>query len=502
LYSALPRDDFALSSSGKMMDGQNKYHKVMTTAAAFGSDLLFLYCKARMKTPRSRISDIVWPGIPGEAESILLAMQFQLEQSQWWPAETLTAQQFRQMDCLLRHAHQTVPYYREVFDEASVEPTQPLTPERWAQVPLLTRDALQDRMEDLLSTGLARQHGKTFQKKTSGSTGRQIQVTDTDANRVFWMAITLRDHLWHRRDFGGTLVAIRSGRSAKDPLKVRDNKSWGPSTGKIYQTGPSTVFYHLTPIDRQAELLQTRNPDYLLAYPSNAVRLAHYFRAQDLRLPNLREVLTYGESVLPETQSVCRETWDVPVSDMYSCEEVGYIALQCPQCDQYHIQSESLLVEVLDDEGHACAPGQIGKVVLTALHNFAMPLIRYQNQDYAEVGEPCPCGRGLPVLKRILGRERNMALATDGSRFWPHLSPEIWSTIGGIDEVQLIQKDVDRIEVIVVCQQPLDASGERDLTSALRGALGQAFRFSIRYQDEFPRHANGKYERFICQVDT
>ncbi len=365
---------------------------------------------------------------------------------------------------------------------------------------MLTRDTLQDRTEDFLSTRLAPEHGKTFQRKTSGSTGQQIKVTDTDANRLFWQAITLRDHLWHQRDFGGSFVAIRSGRYAEDPLEVQEYKSWGPSTGQIYHSGPSTVFYVRAPIERQAEVLQARNPDYLLTYPSNAVHLANYFRAHHRNLPHLREVLTYGESMLPETRSVCRETWGVPVSDMYSCEEVGYIGLQCPQCEHNHIQSESLFVEVLDDEGHACAPGQIGRVVLTALHNFAMPLLRYENQDYAEVGEPCPCGRGLPVLKRVLGRKRNMAIAPDGHRFWPRLSPEIWSTTDKIEELQLIQHERDRYEVCVVCQQPLDASQERDLTGALGDALGQALRFSIRYLDDIPRHANGKYERFICQV--
>ena len=462
-----------------------------------------------------------------------MALQFQLEQSQWWPVETLLSLQFRQIERLLRHAYRTVPYYQDVFRAAAVDPDQPLTPERWSQLPLLTRDALQDLTKDLLSKQLASEHGKTFERKTSGSTGRQIRVTDTDANRLFWMAITLRDHLWHQRDVGGRFLAIRSGRSAENPLEVRDYQSWGPSTGQVFQSGPSTVFYHRAPIDRQAELLQARNPEYLLTHPSNVVRLAKYFRVHKQTLPNLREVLTYGETLPPETRSVCRDTWGVPVSDMYSCEEVGYIALQCPQCEQYHIQSESLLVEVLDDAGHACSPGQIGRVVLTTLHNFAMPLIRYQNQDYAEVGEPCPCGRGLPVLKRVLGRKRNMALAPDGRRFWPHLSPEIWSTTGEIEELQLIQHEPDRFEACIVAQQPLDAAQERELTGSLGEALstsstssttangvigelpspkhggktidrprrlGPAWRFSIRYLDDLPRHANGKYERFICQV--
>lgn len=454
-----------------------------------------------MKTPRSRISDIVWPGIPGEAESVLLAIQFQLEQSQWWSAETLAVHQFRQVECLFRHAYQTVPYYREILDQVSITPAEFVSPEQWSEIPLLTRDTLQNRPKDLLSRGLDSRHGKTFQKKTSGSTGRQLVVTDTSANHLFWMAITLRDHLWHRRDLNGSIVAIRSGRSAEDPLAVRDYKSWGPSTGKICQTGPSTVFYHLLSIDRQAELLRSRNPAYLLAYPSNVVRLAEFSRANNLVIPNLRQVLTYGESLLPETRSICKETWGVSVSDMYSCEEVGYIALQCPECSQYHCQSESVLVEVLDDSGQACRPGQIGKVVLTSLHNFAMPLIRYENLDYAEVGEPCPCGRGLPVLKRILGRKRNMALAEDGSRFWPQLPPKIWSTCGGIEGVQLIQDGFDHIEVCVVSERPLDDSREHVFASSLRDALGRPFRFSIHYQHEFPRHANGKFERFVCRID-
>ncbi len=182
----------------------------------------------------------------------------------------------------------------------------------------------------------------------------------------------------------------------------------GPFDESSVPYGSIHVFYQRMPIDRQAEQLRLLDPAYLLMYPSNAVRLANYFRAHDLRLPNLREVMTYGETVLPETREVCQEAWGVAVSDMYSCEEVGYIALQCPQADHYHCQSESVLVEVLDAEGRPCSPGQIGKVVLTSLHNFAMPLIRYQNQDYAEVGPSCPCGRGLPVIKRVLGRERNI----------------------------------------------------------------------------------------------
>ena len=101
---------------------------------------------------------------------------------------------------------------------------------------------------------------------------------------------------------------------------------------------------------------------------------------------------------------------------MYSAAEAGYLALQCPQQEHYHIQSESALVEVLDEAGNPCRPGETGTMVVTPLHNFAMPLIRYAIGDIAEVGAPCACGRGLPVLARLLGRVRQMLVLPSGAR--------------------------------------------------------------------------------------
>jgi phenylacetate-CoA ligase len=254
-----------------------------------------------MQTPRSSISEFIWPGIPSGAGATLMGLQFQLEQSQWWPQETLAAMQSRQLQCLLQHAYQTVPYYNRVFDEAAVDTTQPLSPEQWMQIPILTRQSLQDHADDLLSRSVPGSHGKSYHKKTSGSTGKKIKVTDTEANRLFWQASTLRDHLWHQRDFSSWLVAIRSGRNADDPLLVKEHASWGPSTNQVYRTGPSTVFYQRMPVDQQAEQLCSLDPAYVLMYPSNAVRLASYFIAHDLRLSNLREVITYGETLPPDT---------------------------------------------------------------------------------------------------------------------------------------------------------------------------------------------------------
>lgn len=218
-----------------------------------------------------------------------------------------------------------------------------------------------------------------------------------------------------------------------------------------------------------------------------------------MRLPHLKAVRTYGEVVHPDVRAVCRETWGVPVQDMYSCEEVGYMALQCPEHEHYHVQSETVLVEVLDDAGQPCGPGQIGSVVLTPLHNFAMPLLRYAIGDFAEVGEACPCGRGLPVLKRILGRRRNRVVLPDGRGSWPDIGG-LWAAIPDVDQIQLIQRDADHVEVRFVRQLPLQLGEEAQVTARIREALGHPFRLTFTCQDAIPRQPNGKHNTFVTEI--
>jgi phenylacetate-CoA ligase len=447
-------------------------------------------------TPRSSVRDVVWPAIVTGQASTVLAVAFQLEQSQWWSAEELQAQQYRQLAPLLRHARTTVPFYQNRFDDAGLTGEQPITPESWLRIPLLTRQDVRQRQADLTSNAVPRAHGKSYRNKTSGSTGEPLEVIGTQINGLFWQSVALRDDFWQRRALGGGVVAIRSGRYKSDPLAVHDLPTWGLNPPTLYKTGPLTIFYHLTPIPRQAELLEARNPHYILTYPSNARALCQHARKHPVRLPSLEALHTYGEVVTPGIRAACRETLGVPVQDVYSCEELGFIALQCPQHDHYHVQSETVLVEVLDEQGNPCAPGEIGSVVLTTLHNLAMPLIRYAIGDHAEVGGPCPCGRGLPVLKRILGRRRNQVILPDGRRTWPDRDA-LWAAIPDVEQIQVVQTGEDHVEVRYARQEPLSTPEEQALGPRIHQALGHPFRLTISHHDAIARQPNGKYETFF-----
>jgi phenylacetate-CoA ligase len=156
---------------------------------------------------------------------------------------------------------------------------------------------------------------------------------------------------------------------------------------------------------------------------------------------------------------------------------------------------------VLDDQGAPCPPGTIGRVVVTSLHNFATPFIRYQLGDYAEPGEACDCGRGLPVLRHVAGRARNMAVLPDGSRFWPRIRAGEWAEVAAVKEFRLVQTAPDAMRLEVVTQQPLAPEHVNALAAGVARRLGHPFVISVVRVDRIARGAAGKLDDFTCAID-
>jgi phenylacetate-CoA ligase len=426
-----------------------------------------------------------------------------LEQSQWWTAERLERAQFRRLTDVLAHAYATVPYYRGLFDLTGIEAGTPLTPESWQQVPVLTRRDIQDAGDELLSRRVPKHHGRRYTTQTSGSSGQPVKVCGTGLNQVYWRALTLRDHLWHRRDLGGRLCVIRPNTSDHPiPPEGRLRRGWGSATDQVSRAGTLALLALGADVSVQAEWLRRHDPDYLLSFPSNVLALADHFLAHRLSLPRLREVRAIGETVTPAVIEGVRAAWNVPVVDLYSSQEAGVIALQCPSgSGLYHVQSESVKVEVLNEGDRLCAPGETGRIVVSTLHNFAMPLLRYDLRDFAEAGPLCPCGRGLPTLRRILGRKRNMLVLPSGEKRWPLSGFREYREIAPIRQFQLVQLDRERIEARFVADRPITTEEEQRLAGAIQHGLGHPFRIQFTYLDAFASSPTGKFEDFVSMVE-
>ena len=442
---------------------------------------------------RSACPATAWPALPGPDAAQALALQFQLELSQWYDPQTLWELQYRQLDVLLRHAHATVPYYRERW-AGLYDPAVLITPERFSRLPVLTRSALQQHFEALKSTASLPEHGPPAETRSSGSTGVPVRVLKTPLNDLLWQGHMLRDHLWHARDFSGKLAVIRRN------VEEGELRVWDPFLDAVTATGRAVLLPIGTEIARQLDWLAREAPDYLLTYPSNAAELARLALERGERLPGLREILTFGEVVTPALRALCREAWNARVVDAYSAQEVGYMGLQCPHHEHYHVQAECLLLEVLDARGRPCAPGETGLVVVTPLHAFAMPLVRYVVGDYAQAGHPCPCERGLPVLARIMGRTRNTLVLETGERYWPFFGTHGFTDIAPIKQHQFIQKSFRVIEARLVPARPLTADEERRFERHVQSRLPVPFEIRLVYVPEIARSASGKYEDFMSEI--
>ncbi len=453
------------------------------------------------RIPLSARRGVLWPAVPAGPDAVVLALQAQLDASQWWPAEAVRALQLRQLEVLLAHAARTVPFYGPRLAPLKGLRRGELTLDHVRRLPILGRAELQEAGDALASRRVPKDHGRTFEIRTAGSTGQPVTVKGTAVTALFFRTLNLRYHIWHRRNFAGRVAAVRSLMTDEAAEAARKGKPRAWVQG--YASGPSYTFDITRPVGEQLAWVRKIDPDYLMTFPSNLAALLRRAEAEGVELPRLKQVMTMSEVVDPAVRDACERVWGVRLVDIYSCQEAGVVAIQCPDHRHYHVQAENLLVEVLDEDGRPCRPGGVGRVVLTDLHNFATPLIRYELGDHAEVGPPCPCGRGLPVLNRVLGRSRNMLTLPSGDQIWPiGYFSESMMPIAPVRQIQLVQRSLETIEVKLVVARTLRPEEEAELRRYIVGCLGHPLALDFRYVDAIPRSASGKYEDFISLVDA
>jgi phenylacetate-CoA ligase len=448
---------------------------------------------------RSAVPGVEWPALPGGAPAVLLSLLWQLERSQWLPPAEIERLQFRQLEALLAHAWQTVPFYRERLKQAGYAPGRPLTAALWRAIPVLTRAEVQAAGKALHSSAPPREHGSPNTVRSSGSTGRPIEAAVSGFAGVVFNALTLRDHAWHGRDLKGRLGGIRifKGRAAAPP-DGGAQPDWGGLIAKVFETGPSFGLSIAATLDQQAAWLARVDPHYLHLFPSVLRELLD--RAAAPRPRSLRQVTTLAEPLDASLRELCRSRWGVPVVDLYSAQETGYLALQCPSHEHYHVQAESVYFEALAGDGRACAPGETGRAVATPLLNFTMPLIRYDVGDFVEAGAPCGCGRGLPVLSRIVGRVRNMITLASGERFWPAMGVGDFGEVLPVAQVQVVQKTLAHLEVRIVVPRRATPAEEARLREIVLAKVGHPFDISFAYPERIERGPGGKYEEFRSEL--
>jgi phenylacetate-CoA ligase len=209
-----------------------------------------------------------------------------------------------------------------------------------------------------------------------------------------------------------------------------------------------------------------------------------------------------GESLSPEVRERIETAFGVPVRNLYSTTEGGYIASPCPAGHGLHVHSENVLAEVLDADGRPCRPGETGRLVFTSLHNFMTPFIRYEILDDVTMAEgPCPCGRELLLWKHVEGRRHALLRLPGGGR-----KNSIGITlglrqVGGFHQFQFVQRGLDHMLVRVVPDRSWRPGSAERLRQVVRREYGSPIRVDVEEVNALPRTAGGKVKLFINELD-
>lgn len=407
---------------------------------------------------------------------------------QWYTPERLSQIQLSKFMNLVHYHKKHSPFFAERTKDIDLTPQGLL-----GRLPILKRADLQAAGDTFFATEVPKEHGKVGEVKSSGSTGEPVVIKATNVTATFFHAFNIQEMLTHNRDPKMKAASIKANITE---TKVYD--TWGmPLDAFFGETGKSLAIKGSTDIAEQDILLREFMPDLLTVYPSNLSALLDIWEETPIDW-KIKHIKSMGETLSDCIRQRVTKILGIEVEDTYSSQELGTIAMQC-SAGLYHTMDQNLLIEVLDDDYKPVKQGEIGRVVATDIHNYASPMVRYETGDYAVRGGRCKCGRGLQTLEKIQGRQRNLILRADGTRYWPLVGMYQFDELDfKIRRYQVIQMDRENIEYKIVTDLPLTADQEAALLDVAQTALGAEFKIKINRIDAFPYAKNGKFEEFIC----
>lgn len=455
-------------------------------------------------TLRAEPGSVGWELLHPEVRQVWL-LYCELSKSQWLSLEEIEQRQLAEVRALAAHCWEHVPFYREQLQAAGIVPAEIRTLDDFRRIPIVSRPTCVERAAEMKGRSLPTGMFPMGSSKTSGTSGLPLEIFQTNLVRLWWWGCNLRDLEWRQFDPRGTLAVLRPSRSANDPFvpsaEGTSLRTWFSALDGLIESGSSHRMNPAQEPSQQLEWLRRVDPNYLLGHPSVLEVLASLVREVGKPLANLRGIQTKSESLTDEVRRKIEAGFGVPVQDLYSCAEAGFVASPCPEGHGLHVHAEHVLLEVLDDDGQPCLPGQTGRAVMTPLHNYLSPLLRYEILDEATVGPAaCPCGRGLPLLTRVNGLRMPHFHLADGRLKETSSLLEGLQLVGGMRQFQVVQKAVDHLLFRIVPDRVWTSDHADRIRQLAQQFMESSTRVDVELLEQLERPAGGKLRCVICEL--
>jgi phenylacetate-CoA ligase len=331
-----------------------------------------------------------------------------------------------------------------------------------------------------------------FVHSTGGSTGEPTRFYVTRESYEWRTAVADRGYSWAEAEEGRRSYYVW-GSPIKPLSKLKKMRSC------VQHLLQNRRYYDSFVFDEKHKVACCRGisrfkPSALVGYAGNLVDLALFVRSHPGLLTwKAKTLVTGAEGLLHGQREILEEVLADEVFMSYGSREFMLIGMECREHRGYHVSSDNLHIEVVDEAGRPCVPGETGRILVTDLHNAANPFIRYEIGDMGTMGaETCPCGLPFPLLASVNGRTQEYLYTTAGVKmtalFIPHLMKEFPWVMG----YQLLQFDRMHVSVNVITDGNVSQDMAALLMGALKGKLGEGMNVKVERVVALKKGLSGK----------
>jgi phenylacetate-CoA ligase len=423
-----------------------------------------------------------------------VALRRELERTQWWPVERLATLRLEKLRALLRRASVDVPYYREVIGRAGLAPERIATLRDLERLPFLTKDVIRANTERLKSEKAARLQ----RYNTGGSSGEPLVFFIGPERVTHDVAAKWRATRWWGVDIGDPEVVVWGS-----PIEMKAQDRLRALRDRVLRTQLLSAF-EMSPakLDGFVAAIRAMRPKMLFGYPSALAHIARHVRERGVRMDDLgiRVAFVTAERLYDDQKALIASTFACRVANGYGGRDAGFIAHECPDGGM-HITAEDIIVEIVDRDGRPVPPGEAGEIVVTHLATADFPFIRYRTGDVAALDDrPCPCGRGLPLLKDIQGRTTDFVVAKDGTVMHGLALIYVLRETPGIDSFKIVQESLDQVRVLLVPGAGYGEPARRRIEDGLKARLGTDVRVVLEEVPRIEAERSGKFRYVISKI--
>jgi len=417
-----------------------------------------------------------------------------LERTQWLKKEQILHLQQGRLRALLKHSYENVPYYHRLFKERGLTPSDIKTVEDLKKLPILRKTAIRRMPQQLTARNIPKRD--TVLCQTTGTTAQPLKFYRSREDVSWGRAAMYRAYGWALYELGEKYALIWGfhPEELKD-LLFRVNNLFERQIALLNADDLSEK--SIRPFVQKLERFR---PRFLRGYSSCIYMLAKYLSAKRISPPNFKAIFSTAAILLPSQRRVIEKAFGCEVYDFYGSQEVPSMASECGKHSGYHIQAENVAMEFIKD-GEPVAEGETGAILVTSLHNYAMPFIRY---DIGDTGKPsdeiCPCGRGLPLIKSLEGRTYEWFVTGDGSLI-ALKDLDVFFEDLPVKMFQIIQRSYDEIIIKIVKD---DGYSERDTDFIINNitCFQKPVKVEVEIVESIPSARLGKKSNLISKIPT